>query len=719
MHRRLVFRIVVPTTLIGFFCAVGLTSYSTYRTYPDLHKERETQPARVVAQIQDLLNGQEAYYKNRVATSLALLQAEAFAIGAPRLRRTVQVGDVRVPNLYFGLYRQGNRFAIVDYVHQVQPGFAELYIHNGSQFINVSTTRTRSAGERAVGQAFNWASIPFGSAYYGQATVDGEKHYVAVEPMYDKNQEVIGRWVAGIPFDGWATLQSQLVTLAPPTDGFLHLKNSAEETVFSSTDAAYSNDVDAQTVQASFEPWGIEISAGYTVPSVEAILHANLEEQLLLLGGVSLGVGFLLWLLLYVWVQRPIARFRTTLNQLLSTGSETTTSTSFSFTQLAAAVSNVLTQWQQRTEQAETNAQTAQSTLTEAEATYQAILSEGKDQDKQRSLLHDALNRLAARDLTVQLPTNASHALAPLFEALNQAVRTQRQMQQDLAVALTSTHQTATDIASATDQLASASHEQSMQTEDVVVAVSQMTATISENAESASQAATIARQSGQEAAAGGEIVNQTVTKIREIADVFTESSASIAQLHDSSQQISQIVALITDIAEQTNLLALNAAIEAARAGEHGKSFAVVAGEVRGLASRTREATTEIAQMIERIQHETAQAVQAMDRGTSEVQEGLRLADATGTALQQIVKRANETENTVTQIATANEEQSATSEEITRSVSSIAEVTSGAASEVARIAEAATSLRALTEEIQTLLQRPTATIHTFRQQARVA
>lgn len=367
------------------------------------------------------------------------------------------------------------------------------------------------------------------------------------------------------------------------------------------------------------------------------------------------------------------------------------------FNTMVGNIKDNLESVRQAATKAEIAVKEAEAAQTTAE-TQQAYLAQSVEE-----MLH-AMDRFADGDLTVQLSAKKDDEIGRLYDGFNRAVETLRSTLQDLSIAINTSNQTATDISSATDQLAAASHEQSAQSVQVAAAVEQMTASIIENARSSNEATTVVRTSGEQAHSGGEVVDETVQKIREIAEVFSASATSIERLANSSQEIGRIVSLINEIAEQTNLLALNAAIEAARAGEHGRSFAVVADEVRGLASRTREATSEIAHMIDTIQSETETAVQAMEQGTREVKLGLTLADNAGNALKSIVHGAQETEQTVAQIAAATEEQSATSEEIARSVEAISKVANEAAEEVNRIAEATTGLQGLTEEIQSRIAR---------------
>lgn len=258
------------------------------------------------------------------------------------------------------------------------------------------------------------------------------------------------------------------------------------------------------------------------------------------------------------------------------------------------------------------------------------------------------------------------------------------------------------EISENTDTMAEGAHEQTAQAEEVASAVEVLTKTITENADSANQTAEVAQKNREIAQESGEVVEQTVNKMRDIADVVYKSAENIEKLGQSSQQIGEIISVINDIADQTNLLALNAAIEAARAGEQGRGFAVVADEVRKLAERTTDATKKIATMIKGIQNETSEAVQVMKKGNEEVQDGISLADKAGSALQEIVNSAKIILDMNNQIARVSEDQSSTSEQISKNVLEISEVTGQSARQVENIAKSAESLAKLTEDLQSLM-----------------
>ena len=315
-----------------------------------------------------------------------------------------------------------------------------------------------------------------------------------------------------------------------------------------------------------------------------------------------------------------------------------------------------------------------------------------------------AMNKFAEGDLTVSLQVRKEDEIGSLYNGFNRAVENMNQMICQVGIAAEAAANAATEISASSMQLSDSAQTQSLQSSDVAAAVEEMVQTIVDNSRNATRTAEVASENGDVAREGGEVVEQTVEKIRQIATVVNDSAATVEQLGISSQQIGEIAQVIDEIADQTNLLALNAAIEAARAGEQGRGFAVVADEVRKLAERTTKATTEIAQMIHSIQEGAKRAVEAMQRGSNEVGEGIRLADKAGEALSRVVSGTAGTVDMVSQIAAASEEQSATSEQISRSVEQIATISDEAANGIRQITMSTESLNKLTVELNQLVSR---------------
>jgi len=257
-------------------------------------------------------------------------------------------------------------------------------------------------------------------------------------------------------------------------------------------------------------------------------------------------------------------------------------------------------------------------------------------------------------------------------------------------------------LSASSTQIADGANRQSSQTLQVATAMEEMNATVIEVARNSQQASESARDAQNTAAKGGDVVTQAITAMQEVADSTSVTADTIKNLGKSSEEIGSIVSVINDIADQTNLLALNAAIEAARAGEQGRGFAVVADEVRRLAERTTKATKEISDMIKSIQNETGRAVEAMGEGTFKVENGVKLANEAGEALKQIVRGVESVTNMINHIATSAEEQSATTDEITQNMDSIAEVAKSNVSAIGEVANASGEMARLATELRGLV-----------------
>lgn len=257
-------------------------------------------------------------------------------------------------------------------------------------------------------------------------------------------------------------------------------------------------------------------------------------------------------------------------------------------------------------------------------------------------------------------------------------------------------------LSSSSGQIADGADRQSSQTAQVATAMEEMNATVIEVAKNSQQVSESARSAQHIALDGGRVVEQAISAMQEVSESTEITADTIKKLGRSSEEIGTIVSVINDIADQTNLLALNAAIEAARAGEQGRGFAVVADEVRKLAERTTKATKEISGMIGTIQSETGKAVDAMAAGTKKVENGVTLANQAGDALKQIVSGVENVTDMISHIATSAEEQSSTTDEISRNMDSIAEVAKSNVSAIGEVANATNEMARLATELKDLV-----------------
>ncbi len=309
-------------------------------------------------------------------------------------------------------------------------------------------------------------------------------------------------------------------------------------------------------------------------------------------------------------------------------------------------------------------------------------------------------------DLTKRIRQNSEDEIGTLVYWFNSFVERLQGIIKEVVNTIDPLTSVSRELGSLAHQSENVSSDQLEATVSVNRSMKEMFDSLNENASNTANAAGAASDANDQAKKGFGIVGEAIRTINDLAREVAKAGETIHQLEADTENVGQILDVIQGIASQTNLLALNAAIEAARAGEHGRGFAVVADEVRTLASRTQESTEEIHRVIEQLQR-TARAISdVMSNGQRKAEESVSKAGDAGSSLEAITSRVEEINIMNTQIASATEEQQQTSQFIQQSIDEINASAKRAADGSAKVASS-------TEQLQRVAQKLGAVARQFR------
>jgi twitching motility protein PilJ len=336
--------------------------------------------------------------------------------------------------------------------------------------------------------------------------------------------------------------------------------------------------------------------------------------------------------------------------------------------------------------------------LRDAKAREEQALENNRRNQRAILRLLDEMANLADGDLTVHT-TVTEEITGAIADSVNFAIDALRSL-------VTTINNTSTEVTTSTSNvqgtamsLAEASSHQAREIASASAAITDMAESMENVTKEATESAEVARQSMEIAQKGAGVVRETIISMEDIRETIQETSKRIKRLGESSQEIGDIVGLITEIADQTNILALNAAIQASTAGDAGRGFAVVADEVQRLAERAGNATKQIETLVNTIQADTSEAITSMEVSTAGVVSGAKRAEDAGEALREIENVSTNLANLIEGISESAKKQSAIANDVSKTMNVIQEITLRTSEGTEETSSSLSSLNELANELQ--------------------
>ncbi|NWA34066.1 methyl-accepting chemotaxis protein [Pseudomonas sp. C6002] len=606
----------------------------------DTREEHLASEARLLA---DQLNTFHSTLRESTQRLSGLFEKRFSAGLSTRPEQPVTVAGVQTPGLYLGEEVLNNNFAEVDEFKQMSGGVATLFVRSGEDFIRVSTSLTKQDGSRAIGTALDhqhpaYQRLLGGQGYVGRAVLFDRSYMTQYSPVRDASGKVIAVLFVGFDYTDAQNAQfDNLKRFRIGQTGSLALLDEQKHWL-----------VPPAGVQALEQ--SIPVMLDLAAKPGKGRFWSDKNEDF-----YSVAVPFEggPWSVVASMPKAEIRAVTWSVGIRLAIGSL-----------LAMLLAVGAAVWLLRSK-----LQPLGDLVRQAEA-------------------------LGAGDLSARLNVSSHDEIGQLARSFNQ-------MGEALSTMVSHIRKAAEDVNSRAQALSGLSggayegmEQQSGEITSMAGAVEEFSATSLNIADNMGNTERLAQDNAQQTRIGRTSMQEASSSLEHIATALNSTATVINTLGQRSQEIGGIVGVITAIAEQTNLLALNAAIEAARAGEQGRGFAVVADEVRNLASRTRQATDEISGMIQSIQQETGNAISTMEQGNVLMQEGLARNADVASALARIDEQSRSAGQQFAAITTATQEQSSTATLLSSNLQSIALANSEQREVVSNLAITAKELETL-------------------------
>lgn len=629
---------VILAVAIGGSTVFALRSLDTANLAT--REEHLASEARLLA---DQLNTFHSTLRESTQRLTGLFEKRFSAGLSVRADQPVAVAGVQTPSLYLGSDLLNNNFDEVDEFKQMSGGVATVFVRSGDDFIRVSTSLTKQDGNRAIGTVLDrngpaYPRVFGGQTYIGRAVLFDRSYMTQYSPVRDTSGQVIAVLFIGFDYTDAQNAQFEnLKRFRIGQTGSLALLDEQKRWL-----------VPAAGVQALDQAIPVMLDLAKTPGAGRFWADKNEDFY-----SVSVPFEGGPWAVVASMPKAEIRSVTWDVGIRLIIGSV-----------LAMLLAVGATVWLLRSKLAPLG-----DLVRQAEA-------------------------LGAGDLSARLNVSSHDEIGQLARSFNQMGEALSTMVSHIRKAAEEVNSRAQALSGLSGGAYEGMEQQSGEITSMAGAVEEFSATSLNIADNMGSTERLAQENAQQTRIGRNSMQEASSSLEHIATALNSTATVINTLGQRSQEIGGIVGVITSIAEQTNLLALNAAIEAARAGEQGRGFAVVADEVRNLASRTREATDEISGMIQSIQQETGNAISTMERGNVLMQEGLSRNADVASALARIDEQSRSAGQQFAAITTATQEQSSTATLLSSNLQSIALANSEQREVVSNLAITAKELETL-------------------------